>query len=578
MRCKRAAPRQSTWKRDNRMPPLAHTDLQNKRISADASRRDTPIGFRGAGSDHAIAAIVFLVCLAYLCMFLRYTSLEPDEGIVLLGAERILDGELPYRDFFSFYTPGSFYLAAWLFRIFGDSFLVARGSIAVAGAICSVITYVLARRVCSRGVSLLCALLATTTGAAFRFLVLHNPYSTLLCCLSLYSATRYLESRASIWALLTGSFASFTVLFEQSKGAGLCAGLVLGFLISAGVGHASTPRKSCAWLLALGLVWPLVLAAVYFAVHHSLKVMLQSWLWPLQHYAHANRVPYGFQNWSDAARQVIFHTGPLWLRIVKILTISPGLIVAALPIIGFGLLIYWTRRMRRSQELSAEMGYYVLVCSVSTGLLGSVVVTRADVLHFMYLAPVWYVELAWVLGSLGRRSRLLISSRPYLTAYVGIAFGLLALAVLLNATGARNRIATRRGAITTGESDTVINYLQSNLAPGQQLLVYPYLPLYNYLTMTRSPSRHLYFQPGMNTPEQGQEIVISLASQRSRAVLFEPWFAEKIPNSWPETHLGAIARDSIADYIVRNYQVCKMLNSPEGWRFHYMVRKGQACP
>ena len=197
------------------MAPAAHAGHKNKPTKVAAGTDAAAGPFHGRIADCAIAATIFLLCFAYLCIFLRYTSLEPDEGIVLLGAERILGGELPYRDFFSFYTPGSFYLVASLFRIFGDSFVVARVSIAVAGAICSVVTYALARRVCSPGVSLLCAFLATTTGAAFRFLVLHNPYSTLLCCLSIYSAVRYLETQASRWALGSGTLASLTFLIER---------------------------------------------------------------------------------------------------------------------------------------------------------------------------------------------------------------------------------------------------------------------------------------------------------------------------------------------------------------------------
>ena len=37
--------------------------------------------------------------------------------------------------------------------------------------------------------------------------------------------------------------------------------------------------------------------------------MLADWLWPLQHYSRANRVPYGYQNWSDDARHQLFGTG-----------------------------------------------------------------------------------------------------------------------------------------------------------------------------------------------------------------------------------------------------------------------------
>src|SRR5437773_11733427 len=107
--------------------------------------------------ERILSLLIFASCFAYLCIFRHYSTLEPDEGIVLRGAERILAGQIPYRDFFSFYTPGSFYLLAGLFRIFGDSFAVARISLALVGAICSVLTYVLARRVCSREIALFAA-------------------------------------------------------------------------------------------------------------------------------------------------------------------------------------------------------------------------------------------------------------------------------------------------------------------------------------------------------------------------------------------------------------------------------------
>src|SRR5205085_400111 len=115
-------------------------------------------------------------------------------------------------------------------------------------------------------------------------------------------------------------------------------------------------------------------------------------------------------------------------------------------------------------------------------------------------------------------------------------------------TGSRNRIETRRGVITAGRKESVIEYIQSHVDPESKFLVYPYLPLYNYLTATRSPSGYDYFQPGMNTREQSLQIVASLESQPAKPVLFEPWFAEKIANSWPGTPLKAIADDPVVDY------------------------------
>jgi hypothetical protein len=527
--------------------------------------------------ERILPVVVFVFCLAYLCVPLRYCSLEPDEGIVLQGADRVLHGQVPYQDFFSFYTPGSFYFLALWFRVFGDSFAAARSSIAITGALCSVFTYLLARRVCGPGVSLLVAILATMVGTGFRFLVLHNWYSTLLCCLTLYAALRFIESANAVWPMMCAFCASLTLLFEQSKGAGLCFGMLLALLLLR-IGPVKIAfSRSALFGALLGFGAPLLATFAYFGAHQSTGVMVQNWLWPLRHYTRANHVAYGYQNWSDAERAAIFHAGPLWTRAVKVLAVSPDFLIPMLPLIGLILLICFAVQLWRNKNTSGNMQYYILVCSVSSGLLVSVVMTRADILHFIYLAPILYVVLSWVLDTKDLSSGLLQAVRPYLVGYVAIAFGLLGAAVLLSSTGAHNRIGTRRGTIITAGRDSVLEYVESRIPAESELLVYPYLPLYNYLTATRSPSGYDYFQPGMNTREQAQEILAALKSSHSRAVLFEPWFAEKIADSWPRTPPRAIAEDPVADYIAEHYQVCKMLGSGGGWRFHFMVRKQDSC-
>lgn len=530
-----------------------------------------------AYGERVIPVLLFLLSFAYLATLRHYSSLEPDEGIVLQGAERIQRGEVPYRDFFSFYTPGSFYLAAFLFRVFGDSLVVVRMSLAVAGAVCSVITYLLVQRVCSRSIALFAAGLTTAAAFAYRFLVLHNWYSTLLAYLAVYAAVRMLESHKTSWAFATGCFASLTVLFEQSKGAGLCLGLAMGLLSSGSAGLDCAFRRYEIAVILGGFFLPFVGLFAYFSKQHSLIVMLQDWLWPLRHYTQANHVPYGWQNWSESARNTIFYSGPAWMRLLKILAVSPGFLVPVLPLVGVGLFIYWTIQSRRTKTIFDHYTYYILIAAVLSGLLLSVVMVRADIIHFMYLAPLWYILLAWILGSHHLVSPTLAKIRPYLIAYVSLAFGLMALALMLTATGARNRTDTRRGLITTGEEDTVIEYVQAHVAPGQEMLVYPYLPLYNYLTATRSPSSYDYYQAGMHTPKQAEEIIAALRTHQARAVLFEPWFSNKFSSSWPGTPLSTVARDPIADYIVRNYHVCRLLNSASDWRFEFMVRKDELC-
>ena len=215
-------------------------------------------------TERAISVAIFAVTLAYLWLFRRYTFLEPDEGIVLQGAQRILRGEVLYRDFFSYFTPGSYYFLALLFKGFGSSFLVGRTALVFFGGIYSVISYLLARRVCSRGTALWIAALVAFVTTPYRFEVLHNWDSTLWCCLAVYCAVRWLEScqlesAAWKWAFATGSFASLTFLFEQSKGAGLILGLGAGF-----VSIIVLDRQRSVWKgtqgfgVAAGMAWPFV--------------------------------------------------------------------------------------------------------------------------------------------------------------------------------------------------------------------------------------------------------------------------------------------------------------------------------
>ncbi len=527
--------------------------------------------------DLGLASAIFLLAVGYLWLFRRYTFIEPDEGIILQGAQRILRGEVLYRDFFSFFTPGSYYFVALIFKIFGSSIIVARTALVLIGATFSVITYLLARRVCSRESSLFVAGLVTATTLPYRFLVLHNWDSTLWACLALYSAVRLMESPGRRWAFAVGTFVSLTFLFEQSKGAGLGLGLGLG-LLAAHWGWQRILRTDALIALVLGVAWPFVITFAYFAAQHSLGIMLADWFWPLRHYSLANHVPYGYQTWSDETRDALFGPNSIWMRSVTALTLSPCFLVPLLPLPAAGILAYWIVQMCRREASRSKCNYYVVICASLIGLLLSVVIGRADIIHFMYLLPLWGLVLAWIVDGRDIPGRIFHNAKPLVTAFVAIAFLLFALALLTRAAGADVELASRRGKITLPERDSVLGYVQAHVEPGEVILVYPYLPLYYYLSATFSPSRYEYFQPGMNTPEQAQGMLSQLAAKRVRVVLFEPGFPQKIPTSWPGTPLSGIANDPVTDYILREYRSCKILQSASNWRFLFMVRKDAACP
>jgi hypothetical protein len=71
-----------------------------------------------AASSLAASALFFAGLLLQVVSMDRNLNLY-DEGLVVYGAARVMRGEVPYRDFWSMYGPGQFYLIAGLFKIFG---------------------------------------------------------------------------------------------------------------------------------------------------------------------------------------------------------------------------------------------------------------------------------------------------------------------------------------------------------------------------------------------------------------------------------------------------------------------------
>jgi hypothetical protein len=546
-------------------------------------------------TERNIAALVFIGSLLYLYLFRLYTMMDPDEGIILQGAERILHGQTPYRDFFSFYTPGSYYLTAALFKLLGDSLPVARTALAAAGSVISALTYLVARRVCSRGVALLAAALTTLTCLPYRFLVLHNWDSTLWAMLALYSAVRYVEEPRGRRALALGSLASVTILFEQSKGAGLVLGLATGLGLLALASRRGgrrpgesaedeAPRPAHLVAMAAGCAWPFLIVFAWFAHERALTPMLADWLWPLHHYSRANSVPYGYQNWSDASRATILSSQGWGPRLLTLLMLAPCFLVPVMPLVGAGVLARLSlravhaSRAGRAKALGSRSRHYLLVSAVLTGLLVSVLAVRPDIIHFMYLAPFFYLVLAWILDGHDVPSSLFCKLRGALRVLIVVCFALFAATLALRDLTAGVPIQTRRGAVRAPAPDQVLDEVQPELRAGSSMLVYPYLPLYYYLTATFAPGSYDFVQPGMHTPAQLAEAVDSLAANRTPVALYEYEFAEKIPNAWPHTPIGVIARDPVGDYLIAHYASCGVLKSAAGWRFLFMVRKDLKCP
>jgi hypothetical protein len=77
---------------------------------------------RGALVDPTLFVSAFLFIFATMN---RFGSIY-DEGLILTGAMRVANGEIPHRDFYANYGPAQFYVVALLFKLFGPSAMAER--------------------------------------------------------------------------------------------------------------------------------------------------------------------------------------------------------------------------------------------------------------------------------------------------------------------------------------------------------------------------------------------------------------------------------------------------------------------
>lgn len=160
------------------------------------------------------------------------------EGIhgwhALVGADLVLRGEVPYRDFWTMYFPGHFYLLAALFALFGKHVMVSAVSATLISAIAAGTVHRLGLVLTG------CRLLSLALGGLFvaalffsgyfRSLGTYPPAITcaVIAMIAFVHALRDQSGRHWAWA---GAFTGFAALFKHDVGAYAFVSITAGLLV-----------------------------------------------------------------------------------------------------------------------------------------------------------------------------------------------------------------------------------------------------------------------------------------------------------------------------------------------------------
>ncbi|MBO0880171.1 MAG: glycosyltransferase family 39 protein, partial [Mycobacterium sp.] len=186
-----------------------------------------------------------------------------DEGYFLSLADRVRDGALPYRDFDTYYTPGIFYLYAWLLQTFGVGVGAVRAFTAIEWAACWLVLYRLARRLVSPWFAALPFLAVALVEPSPIWPAIHPGWLALLAALvSLEMVVVHSEREQSRWLVFAGAAAGVAFLFKQNVGAFATLGVAAYIVLRPGPPTGWLVRGlriafvSGLGLVVAGLLWP----------------------------------------------------------------------------------------------------------------------------------------------------------------------------------------------------------------------------------------------------------------------------------------------------------------------------------
>jgi hypothetical protein len=261
--------------------------------SGDAKRT----GDAGATSRLSVSsvlvplALLLLVGAGYLAIYTRQDALPVGIGSNLFPAERMLKGEVVYRDFYMIQTPGILFYNLWLFRLFGVTLLTSLQGVLVFKVLTVLMTYVVARRVVNWRLAVVPALLSfvwLAPGGPFRPAPIQHEM--LFALVAAFFTLRWIERRTLVDPLFAGLAVGLLAMFKQNTG--LYCAAALGVSLLAGSEALPDKLKKAPGLLAsgvrrnrkallaalLGVAMPAMALVVYLVRHDALGSMISTFV------------------------------------------------------------------------------------------------------------------------------------------------------------------------------------------------------------------------------------------------------------------------------------------------------------
>jgi hypothetical protein len=506
--------------------------------------------------DRLIWVALLLLSAAYYVPIIKLSLNVYDEGLVLAGAERVLQGQRPHVDFWSIYPPGQYYTLAFLFKLFGSSVLVERVYDIVIKSLLSTFSFLIVRQL---GFSNTVALV--TWGLSLIWIGMsaypaYPAYAALLFIfVSAYLFLRYTDRNTAHWLIYSGLMVTVGAMFRHDL-AGLAAAAMLLTLVLRRVTDSESGWRPV-FSYALGVLLVAVPISIYLISAVGIEPMVdQSIRAPAEIMSRYRSLPYPTVLSTSTIQFFLF---PL----ILVLTLFSSL----------ALII--------KKKMRCAPSYGVFLLSLMGTLFINQLRVRSDNVHLVPVALVSIILVpclfslltSSVLSKLGPRARwaagiglFLVLSMPFIKPVEG---RIESFSNDYLAAPARSPIARAGYAGTSVELQDLVTYVQNSTAPNEAIYVgvsnhdqfiVNEVAIY-FLTARDYGTKYHELHPGITTERSIQEEIIGdLEDSFVRAIVLAPDY-------WPEPNQTMIDSKTnlLDDYISVNYEMIKTYGSYEVW-------------
>ena len=325
--------------------------------------------------ERAVAALVWIACVSYAAVHLRHGWVPHDAGALSQSAQRVLDGQLPHRDFDDIYTGGLSYLNAAAFRVFGASLLAMRVALLSTYAVWLPTVYAIARRVATVPLALAMMVLAAAWSIPVYPEAMPSWYNLFFATFGVMAMFRYLDTDHRRWLFIAGICTALSCLIKITGLYFVAAALL--FLAY----HEQSSWRPRADNVAHGRIGSVVLTLLIVLFNASLLVLVRQALGPdvVVQFVLPTASLSGLLAWREwraqaaswkprftsAARLLLPFVSGLLVPIV--LWLVPYIVSHSLRAVAYGLFVLPTRRVHFT--LVKPVGWMGFVVFVAEGAI-----------------------------------------------------------------------------------------------------------------------------------------------------------------------------------------------------------------